>query len=507
MERLLLLFGILLFLQFTLTKSFDSTQPLNLNIKEPPLNYHSFICNPPRFSDYNICTSEKFFIYDHFPPEVADLWPKKDGELRMHYRANNGVGEFVNSSIGMHETHQFTVFTPIYERLLHDYRRTRDPSKASSFFIPYDLAFDAAIKKENGKVRPQGCPNAEKVIKLLESNKYFRRNYGYDHFLVQGLNQAMGIFNMRPACKLFLKGFCENCTKLAIDTYWNCGPSPHWHAIPFPSNFHWNSNVSVPPWSDYLRPRKYAVSFTGSTASFSRRSVMIRRKMKADCEKHPECFANVMHSHFDVKLSDKAKFVNLDSIFCLNPPGDMPTRKGFFDSILAGCIPVTTDHYSAYDQWFWHLGREIHNKTSIYIPKSKFMSDDFDAIQYLVDLVHHGSIVREMRKNIAKYAPRLQYRLPESNPTTLPPRDATDVIIDRVFETNIGVDELVHKPQDRGDWRSLDKFKFYPVGRRITRFRLEKGEFLSKAKRQNWEKMLVERITSNAQVNISAYQL
>jgi hypothetical protein len=57
----------------------------------------------------------------------------------------------------------------------------------------------------------------------------------------------------RPACKLFLKGFCENCTKLAIDTYENCGPSPHWHAIPFPSNFHWNSNLSMPPWADHLK--------------------------------------------------------------------------------------------------------------------------------------------------------------------------------------------------------------------------------------------------------------
>ena len=96
--------------------------PLDLNIAEPPLNLHSVPCDPPRFSDYNICTTEKFFIYDHFPPELVDLWPKRDGELRMHYRANNGTGEFFNQSLGMHETHQFTVFTPIYERLLHDYR-------------------------------------------------------------------------------------------------------------------------------------------------------------------------------------------------------------------------------------------------------------------------------------------------------------------------------------------------------------------------------------------------
>jgi hypothetical protein len=198
--------------------------------------------------------------------------------------------------------------------------------------------------------------------------------------------------------------------------------------------------------------------------------------MKADCEQHLECYLNMMSSHFEVRLSDAAKYVNIDSVFCLNPPGDMPTRKGYFDTILAGCIPVTTDHYSAYDQWFWHLGRETHNKTSIYIPKSKFMSKDFNFMQYLVDMVHEGTKVTEMRRNIAKYAAQLQYRLPEHSLTRLPPRDATDVILDRVFETNINVSDLVIQPADRGDWRSIDKFPHYPVGRTVTHFRLQKGK-------------------------------
>ena len=72
-----------------------------------------------------------------------------------------------------------------------------DPSEATAFFIPYDIGFDAAIRKDSAKIRPHGCPNAESVIALLENNTYFKRNYGYDHFLVQGLNQAMGNFNLR----------------------------------------------------------------------------------------------------------------------------------------------------------------------------------------------------------------------------------------------------------------------------------------------------------------------
>jgi hypothetical protein len=91
-------------------------------LSDPPLNLHSVPCDPPRFSDYNICTTEKFYIYDHFPPELVDLWPKKDGELKKHFKMNFALGKIVNASLGMYDTHQFAAFTPIYARLLHDYR-------------------------------------------------------------------------------------------------------------------------------------------------------------------------------------------------------------------------------------------------------------------------------------------------------------------------------------------------------------------------------------------------
>lgn len=114
---LILLFAILM---KSVMSGFDT--PKGMSLTDPPLNLHSVPCDPPRFSDYNICTTERFYIYDHFPVELVNLWPKKDGELRKHYQMNSGTGKLVNATIGMHETHQFAAFTPIYERLLHDYR-------------------------------------------------------------------------------------------------------------------------------------------------------------------------------------------------------------------------------------------------------------------------------------------------------------------------------------------------------------------------------------------------
>jgi hypothetical protein len=137
----------------------------------------------------------------------------------------------------------------------------------------------------------------DQVIDLLSKSPYFRRHYGHDHFVLHAGNQGLGRMNNKPGCRQFLGFACENCTKLGLETllavslhtssssflssssssspphFDKCGESPHWHAIPFPSNIHWNTNMTMVPWSDPTSsPRRYAVSFTGSLSSFSKRS-------------------------------------------------------------------------------------------------------------------------------------------------------------------------------------------------------------------------------------------
>jgi hypothetical protein len=70
-----------------------------------------------------------------------------------------------------------------------------------------------------GKVRAPGCPKADQVKDKLLASEHFRRNYGHDHFVIHSINQAMGFMNEKPSCSHFLRFICENCTKLAIDTY------------------------------------------------------------------------------------------------------------------------------------------------------------------------------------------------------------------------------------------------------------------------------------------------
>ena len=52
-----------------------------------------------------------------------------------------------------------------------------------------------------------------------------------------------------------------------------------------------------------------------------------------------------------------AKIVSLmlNATFCLQPPGDSPSRKSIVDSIVLGCIPVLFAHFQPM-LWPWHIG-------------------------------------------------------------------------------------------------------------------------------------------------------
>jgi hypothetical protein len=76
------------------------------------------------------------------------------------------------------------------------------------------------------------------------------------------MNYAMDHYSLKPECKSHLSRACANCTKFAIDDYsfmyaTDAGivnRGDHWHAIPFPADFHWSHQVTTPfPWEEDAR--------------------------------------------------------------------------------------------------------------------------------------------------------------------------------------------------------------------------------------------------------------
>ena len=105
------------------------------------------------------------------------------------------------------------------------------------------------------------------------------------------------------------------------------------HSAPFPADFHFNYNITRPfPWEVTHRP--ILVSYVGSTTSYSSQATKLKTSLAHFCAIHasPTC----VHSFYgtdaargiDFNASHLPHLAYRHSVFCFQPVGDLPTRKG-----------------------------------------------------------------------------------------------------------------------------------------------------------------------------------
>nr|GMD94327.1 probable xyloglucan galactosyltransferase GT20 [Ipomoea batatas] len=120
----------------------------------------------------------------------------------------------------------------------------------------------------------------------------------------------------------------------------------------------------------------------------------------------------------------------MESEFCMQPPGDSPTRKSVFDSLVAGCIPVLFDPLTAYYQYPWHLPQD-HQKYSVLIDQGDVRDMKVNVVERLAEI---GVKEREnMRRYIVyELLPGLLYRHPNSKLHKF--KDAFSITMNNLFE-------------------------------------------------------------------------
>jgi len=97
----------------------------------------------------------------------------------------------------------------------------------------------------------------------------------------------------------------------------------------------------------------------------------------------------------------------MQSEFCLQPPGDSPTRRSLFDSLIAGCIPVLFNLFTAYYKYLWHLPVN-ESSYSVYIAEETVEEKNINVIEALQKIPEEQR--KEMRKTIfQKIMPALVY--------------------------------------------------------------------------------------------------
>ena len=391
----------------------------------------------------------------------APLNPRAHNEL-MDVVLNAGAGPLVDTSLSLYHTDQYSLFQLIYNRAIKDPRRTMDPSKATSFLIPYDFASDVAfMTKRSGKKTSMDfrrCPLGDQVSSLLRASEWFQRKQGRDHLLMVGMNYAMDHYILKPKCKSFLLA-CSNCTKLAIDDYSYLYGNPldgttvrgdYWHAVPFPSDFHWTTKTKPPfPWENQHRP--LLVSYVGSDKSYYGPARKIRQSIISYCNAHPSICQHQTYGANGTRDRTAVDGYNPHaasqaSVFCFQPIGDLMTRKGLFDAILMGCIPVTFDVLTATVMYTWHWSELFWKAVSIEMPHNDVAHHHKDPVEYLYHLTQNlSAVIKEKQRLLSSRAFELHYALdgkeeggvwPKLNGE--PMRDAYEIAIDHVLGWHSG---------------------------------------------------------------------
>lgn len=428
-----------------------------------------------------------FYIYE-WPASVVDSWPKdytfsKRISVEKEFRANHGVGEQLDERLGLYHSHQYTLFSTFLSRLRESKLRTRDPSKASLFFVPYDIGMDSTTRSSDGALTQTRCPRVSEAYQLLQNSTYYQRNLGADHFMLNTINQMM-LFFLTDECREFFK-LCRNCFKLGIDSYekslykeLNTYQEMYhrWISIPFPSNYHYSPLMKESS-PDFKEQRWYHIAYVGSDMVTARKQKELRIALRQECHRRSDpiflinqgvheqsedkqylergrgsqaqsdCFVTNMDTHDSMSSSmfyemptdkqgeeaaTRTTHPYTLATFCLMPGGDFPTRKGVLDALLAGCIPVVFQESTAISQWLWHWGNVGVARSCLHlVSRDDFVGSPRQSFDELLSLAANTSFVAAKRRCMHEIGHRMQYNLPGSGAYEMV--DAVDVVLARLL--------------------------------------------------------------------------
>lgn len=116
--------------------------------------------------------------------------------------------------------------------------------------------------------------------------------------------------------------------------------------------------------------------------------------------------------------------------FCLTPPGDTATRRGFFDALLFGCIPVVFAEASR--QWPWFLPPRVLPNVTALVPRDDALAMRSGAeLEALLAREYDSARTAAMRAVMSQHATSLQYSVGDhgsSDAAAVGP-DAADVLL------------------------------------------------------------------------------
>ncbi|XP_078181442.1 xyloglucan galactosyltransferase KATAMARI1 homolog [Carex rostrata] len=389
------------------------------------------------------CTGRYIYVYELPDKFNSDIIRDCRNLLPWHHMcpfvSNMGLGPRVNytgsvlTQTGWHFTNQWVLDFIFHNRMKQYECLTVNSSQANAIFVPYYAGLDTGRHLWNHNVTVRDSLLVE-LFNLLRSRPEWSAKGGRDHFILSGRTtwdfRRQGNDGDLWGGKLLTLPEVKNMTVLLIESCpWG---SENEFAIPYPTNFHPSRKSQVLTWQEKVRlsTRPWLFSFAGARRPEQVHS--IRDQVADQCLNSTQCkLLDCASPSRDIDCNSPITTMSLFQIsnFCLEPPGDSPTRRSVFDAMLAGCIPVFFNPHSAYTQYKWYLPTN-YTEYSVYIPEED-VRDGRVSIEEVL-LKYSEEQIGEMREKVISLIPALIYKDPSHKIGSV--RDAFDVAIDGVLE-------------------------------------------------------------------------
>ncbi|EFJ05166.1 galactosyltransferase-like protein [Selaginella moellendorffii] len=317
------------------------------------------------------CQGRNVYVYDLPPKFNTDLLKQCETLLpwmsMCDFVRNSGMGlpvsidaarDFLTPRGSWFKTHQYALEMIFHARILDYSCRVLDPSLADVFYVPYYAGLDVMRWNfvPNVSSAQSDVLGDELMTWLIQQPSTWKTGDRRDHVIALG-KISWDFRRMTSDAKwgsnLLARADMANVTKLLIERHpWH----PNDVGVPHPTFFHPGSDVDITTWQarvlrDDVRPS--LVAFAGQPRpgqGGSIRGELIRQcTARSDLCRTLDCGSGACFG------PEATLGLFLVSDFCLQPVGDSPTRRSVFDSLLAGCIPVFFDPFTAYYQYPWHL--------------------------------------------------------------------------------------------------------------------------------------------------------
>jgi len=134
----------------------------------------------------------------------------------------------------------------------------------------------------------------------------------------------------------------------SLEGYTNNDNHISFAGMPYPGHVQFSSTKSLRLWTESMlkrnRPIKMALSAGNHSDKFTPH---LKHEVYDRSHWLDQCIADDSCIHLPIEKNGSLKKAGLAALglyskaeFCLQPPGDSPSRQGIFDSMMVGCIPV-----------------------------------------------------------------------------------------------------------------------------------------------------------------------